>query len=150
MSRNLIILVEDNEDDAELAIRALKKNGIDAEVKIFEDGAVALDYLLRVGESADDADEPMPQLVLLDLKLPKLNGIEVLERLRADEATRLVPVVVLTTSNAEIDIVESYRRGANSYIQKPVDFNQFTQAVGEIARYWLGLNEPAPVKHDSI
>lgn len=144
MPENQIILVEDNEDDAELALRALRKNGVEVDVKRFADGPEALEYLLGLGESADGDGDPMPLLVLLDLKLPRLNGIEILERLRAEGPTQLLPVVVLTTSNAENDIVESYQCGANSYIQKPVDFKQFTAAIGEIARYWLGLNQSAP------
>ncbi|MCG8417311.1 MAG: response regulator [Proteobacteria bacterium] len=150
MQNKLIILVEDNEDDAELAVRALQRNKIAAKVKVFSDGEVALEYLLSVGQDADMQGEAMPQLVLLDLKLPRLNGIEVLDRLRTRLQTRLPPVVMLTTSNAEIDIAECYRLGANSYIQKPVDFSQFIAAVGEIANYWLGLNETVTGQHDSL
>lgn len=150
MPSNLIVLVEDNPDDAELALRALEKNNVNAEVKLFSDGEQALEYLLRVGRSADESGEPTPQLVLLDLKLPKLSGFEVLQRLRAEMPTTLPPVVVLTTSNDDGDIIESYKYGANSYIRKPVDFSQFIQAVGDIAKYWLRLNETTSSQTDTI
>jgi two-component system response regulator len=133
----MIVLIEDNPDDETLTLRALKKNGIANEVVVLRDGAEAVDYLLA-------ADTPPPQLVLLDLKLPRLDGLEVLRRLRSNPATALLPIVVLTSSNEERDLVESYRLGANSYIRKPVDFQQFTEAVRQLGLYWLVLNQTAP------
>lgn len=133
----LIVLVEDNPDDEELTLRALKKNNIANQVVVLRDGAEALDFLLA-------PDAPMPQLVLLDLKLPRIDGLEVLRRLRAEHRTALLPIVVLTSSTEERDMVESYRRHANSYIRKPVDFEQFIEAVRQLGLYWLVLNQIAP------
>lgn len=133
-----ILLVEDNLDDEALTLRALKKNNIANEIVTARDGARALDLLL-----GKDAKGP-PALVLLDLKLPKIDGLEVLRRLRAHERTALVPVVILTSSNEEQDLVSGYKLGANSYIRKPVDFNRFVEAVKQLGLYWLVLNEPAP------
>ncbi len=139
MDSGPILLVEDNPDDQELTLRALKKNRIANEVVIANDGVEAIEYLLGEGK------EPfVPALVLLDLKMPKVDGIEVLQRIRAEERTRLTPVVVLTSSSEQRDIVESYRLGANSYIQKPVDFMQFVEAVAELGLYWLVINTPPP------
>ncbi|HUW38573.1 MAG TPA: response regulator [Rhodocyclaceae bacterium] len=132
-----ILLVEDNPDDEALTLRALAKNHIDNAVIVARDGVEALDYLF--GGHA----QLMPALILLDLKLPRIDGLEVLRRIRADDRTRLVPVVILTTSRERQDIVEGYSLGANSYIRKPVDFEQFVQTVDQVGRYWLGLNEPA-------
>lgn len=139
-----ILLVEDNPDDEALTLRALKKNNILNDVVVARDGVEALDYLLGSGAHAGRDPRAAPQLVLLDLKLPKVDGLEVLRRLRADARTRLQPVVVLTTSNEERDIVSSYELGANSYIRKPVDFAQFMEAVRQLGLYWLLLNIPPP------
>lgn len=137
----IILLVEDNPDDQELTRLALNRCGIDNEVVVVEDGALALDYLFRVDAEANRRQCPPPALVLLDLKLPKVDGIEVLQRLRADPRTRLLPVVVLTTSREDRDIVRSYELGASSYICKPVDFEQFTSTISQLGMYWLLLNE---------
>lgn len=139
-----ILLVEDNPDDEALTLRAIRRNHIANEVVIARDGAEALDYLFARGsyEGRDMAD--LPAVVLLDLKLPKVDGLDVLRQMRHNERTRLVPIVVLTTSNEERDIVESYSLGANSYVRKPVDFEQFSQAVGQLGMYWLLLNQPLP------
>ncbi|UCH52866.1 MAG: response regulator [Pseudomonadota bacterium] len=144
--KDVILLVEDNPDDEVLTRRALKKNDIPNEVVVARDGAEALDFLFGSGAHAGRDVAKPPQLVLLDLKLPKIDGLEVLRRLRADARTRLQPVVILTTSNEERDVVASYELGANSYIRKPVDFEQFMEAVRQLGTYWLVLNVPPPVK----
>jgi CheY-like chemotaxis protein len=144
MNRKIILLVEDNPDDEALTIRALKKNNILNEVVVARDGAEALDYLFGLRNFAKRDTNITPEVILLDLKLPKVDGLEVLRRLRADERTRLTPVVVLTSSKEERDLIESYRLGANSYVVKPVDFNQFSDAVRQLGLYWLLLNEPPP------
>jgi two-component system response regulator len=144
MNDKVILLVEDNPDDELLTLRALEKSNILNDVKVTRDGAEALDYLFGTGDYAGRDTSTMPQVVLLDLKLPKMDGLEVLQRLRKDERTALLPVVVLTSSNEEQDIVDSYRLGANSYIRKPVDFVQFTEAVRQLGLYWLVLNENLP------
>ena len=140
----VILLVEDNPDDEALTLRAIKKNRIANPVIIAHDGIEALDYVFGMGiyEGRDTLD--CPAVVLLDLKLPKVDGLEVLRRLRSDPRTRLVPVVVLTTSSEERDIIQSYDYGANSYVRKPVDFEQFSEAVGQLGMYWLLLNEAPP------
>ena len=140
----IILLIEDNPDDEALTLRALKKNNIKNEVVVAHDGAEALDYLFGTGSYTGRDLTIMPQLTLLDLKLPKVDGLEVLRRLRADELTRLLPVVILTSSNEEQDRNNGYGLGANSYVRKPVDFGQFIDAVRQLGLYWLILNEPAP------
>jgi two-component system, response regulator len=134
-----ILLVEDNPDDEALALRALKKNNLANGVTVVRDGVAAIEHLFG-------GDAPLPMLVLLDLKLPKIDGLEVLRRIRADERTSVLPVVVLTTSSEEKDVLESYRLGANSYVRKPVDFVQFTEAVRQLGLYWLVVNEPPPAR----
>ncbi len=145
MTNKIILLVEDNPDDEALTLRALTQNKIVNEVVVARDGAEALDYLFATGAYAGRDLTAMPQLILLDLKLPKIDGLEVLQLLRADPRTRLLPVVILTSSREDRDVVESYRHCANSYIRKPVDFSQFIEAVRQLGLYWLVLNEPAPV-----
>jgi two-component system response regulator len=136
-----ILLVEDNADDEELTIRALKKNKVTNSLMVARDGVEALDFLFGTGAHTGRDIAILPGLVLLDLKLPKIDGLEVLRRIRADERTRRMPVTVLTSSKEEQDLIKSYDLGANSYIRKPVDFNQFTEAVRQLGMYWLMLNE---------
>jgi two-component system, response regulator len=140
----VILLCEDNPDDEALTLRALRKNNISNAVEVARDGAQAIDYLFGTGAHAGRDVSLLPQIVLLDLNLPKLDGLEVLKRIRSDARTRLLPVVVLTSSKQEQDLVESYSHGANSYIRKPVDFVQFTEAVRQLGLYWLVLNEAPP------
>jgi two-component system response regulator len=140
----VILLVEDNPDDEALTLRALKKNNIMNQVVVVRDGAEALDYLFGSGAYAGRDAHDLPQIILLDLKLPKIDGLEVLRRIRADERTRLQPVVILTTSNEDRDVLSSYQLGANSYIRKPVDFEQFMEAVRHLGLYWLVLNIAPP------
>jgi len=141
MEPKVILLVEDNPDDEALTLRALKKNNITNSVTVVRDGAEALDYLFGTGEYAGRDTSEQPQVILLDLKLPKIDGLEVLRRLRADERTQLLPVVILTSSNEEQDRLKGYGYGANSYVRKPVDFDQFMEAVRQLGLYWLLLNE---------
>ncbi len=136
-----ILLIEDNPDDEALTVRALKKNNIANEIIIARDGQEALDYLFGVGPFAGRDTTQLPQVVLLDLKLPKIDGLEVLKQIRSNPQTQLLPVVVLTSSNEERDIVTSYSLGANSYVRKPVDFAQFMEAARQLGLYWLVLNE---------
>src|SRR5580704_11494943 len=145
MFSRTILLVEDNPDDEALTLRALKKNNITNEVVVARDGAEALDYLFGTGAYAGRDTSILPQVTLLDLKLPKIDGLEVLKRLRADERTKLLPVVILTSSNEEQDRLRGYGLGANSYVRKPVDFDQFIDAVRQLGLYWLLLNERPPV-----
>ena len=139
----VILLVEDHPDDEELTMRALAKNNIMNEVVVARDGVQALEYLFGTGAYAGRDLSQMPQIILLDLKLPKIDGLEVLRRLRADDRTKFLPVVVLTSSKEEHDVVKSYQLGANSYVRKPVDFQEFTKAVQQLGLYWLILNESA-------
>ncbi len=137
-----ILLVEDNPHDAELTMRALKKRHLANRLKWVKDGAEALDYVFGVISAEGPALTNTPKVILLDLKLPKVDGLDVLRRLKADERTRVIPVVVMTSSREEQDIVESYRLGVNSYIVKPVDFDSFSEAVVQLGLYWLLLNQP--------
>jgi two-component system response regulator len=144
MSARAILLIEDNPDDVTLTLRAFKKNHILNEVIVARDGVEALDYLFGSGLHADRDTRRQPGLILLDLKLPKLDGIEVLRRIRADARTRLTRVVVLTSSKEEQDVTTTYELGATSYIRKPVDFEEFVKVAGHLGLYWLLLNEPPP------
>ena len=146
MDNKVIFLVEDNPDDEALTLRALQKNNIGNRVVVAHDGAEALDFLLGRGSQAGGDLNVMPQVILLDLKLPKVDGLEVLRQLRANERTKYLPVVILTSSNEEQDLLKGYGLGANSYVRKPVDFNQFTEAVRQLGLYWLVLNEQAPAR----
>jgi two-component system response regulator len=144
MKNQVIMLVEDNPDDEALTVRALKKNKVVNEIVVARDGVQAVEYLFCEGAHAGRDNKDMPQVVLLDLKLPKLDGLEVLRRLRADPRTKLIPVVILTSSNEEQDRMTGYGLGANSYVRKPVDFDQFVIAATQLGLYWLVLNEPPP------
>jgi two-component system response regulator len=144
MRDKVILLVEDNPDDELLTLRALRKNNVLNEVVVARDGVEALDYLFGTGEYAGRDTSVTPQLILLDLKLPKIDGLEVLRRLRADERTRLLPVVILTSSREQQDMLDGYGLGANSYVRKPVNFEQFVQAIEQLKLYWLILNEAPP------
>ena len=144
MESKTILLVEDNPDDEALTLRALKRNNILNEVVVARDGAEALDYLFGEGKFKDRKPEKLPEVILLDLKLPKIDGLEVLRRIRGNERTRRLAVVILTSSNEERDIIAGYDLGANSYIRKPVDFNQFMEAVRQLGIYWLVLNVSPP------
>ncbi len=137
-----ILLVEDNPTDVELTLRALKKSKLANPVRVVADGAEALDFLFGEGTFAGRNTSQQPRLILLDLKLPKVNGREVLQRIKGDERTRIIPVVVLTSSREEQDVVESYRLGVNSYIVKPMDFDQFVEAVSQVGLYWMIINHP--------
>ncbi|MEH2208624.1 MAG: response regulator [Nostoc sp.] len=140
----MILLVEDNPDDEALTLRALKKNNILNEVVVARDGVEALDYLFGKGVYADRDMNVMPNLILLDLKLPKMDGLEVLRQLRTDDRTKILPVVILTSSKEEQDLINGYSLGANSYVRKPVDFSQFSEAVRQLGLYWFVLNESPP------
>jgi CheY-like chemotaxis protein len=145
MNNHVILLVEDNPDDEALTLRALEKNKITNEVVVAHDGVQALDYVFGTGAYAGRDTSLSPQIILLDLKLPKIDGIEVLRRLRGDPRTKLTPVVILTSSNEEQDLLAGYGLGANSYVRKPMDFDQFAEAVRYLGLYWLVLNQPPPV-----
>ena len=144
MKGKIILLVEDNPDDELLALRALRKNGVVNEIVVAHDGVEALDYLFATGDYSGRDIEDTPQLVLLDLKLPRVDGLEVLRRLRSDERTRLLPVVILTSSKERQDMLDGYGLGANSYVRKPVNFELFVEAVEQLKLYWLVLNEAPP------
>ena len=141
---NPILLIEDNADDEALTIRAFQKNNIRNEIIVARDGAEALDFLFGKGAHANRDTSQLPQVVLLDLKLPKVDGLEVLKRIRGDQRTALLPVVILTSSKEQQDIINGYRLGCNSYVRKPVDFDQFIEAARQLGLYWLLLNEPLP------
>jgi two-component system response regulator len=144
MESKYILLVEDSPDDIELTLRSLRKGNIVNEVVVVRDGAEAMDYLHGTGSHEGRDTGVMPEVVLLDLKLPKVDGMEVLRRIREDERTRLLPVVIFTSSKEERDLLEGYSLGANSYVRKPVDFTEFAEAVSRLGIYWLLLNEPPP------
>lgn len=146
MCKKLILLVEDNPDDQELAMLAFDRSKVAPEVVVVSDGEQALEYLLGTGAFANRDLTKMPDLVLLDLKLPKIDGLEVLRRLRANPRTRLIPVVILTTSREQQDLINSYSMGCNGYIRKPVDFTKFQTAMQQLASYWLECNEAPPVE----
>lgn len=144
MNGQVILLVEDNRDDEELTLRALAKSNITNRVVVVRDGVEALDWMFRRGMHAGRPETDVAQVLLLDLKLPKIDGLEVLRQIRANSATKLTPIVILTSSVEEQDIVRGYDFGANSYIRKPVDFTQFVDAVKQLGMYWLVLNQPVP------
>jgi CheY-like chemotaxis protein len=144
MSERVILLVEDNPQDEMLALRALRKAHVANRIDVVRDGQQALDYLFRSGEYADRDGPDLPTVVLLDIGLPRLTGLEVLQRLRADERTRLLPVVMLTSSDEDADRLASYENGANSFVRKPLAFGEFAETVARLGVYWLALNEPLP------
>jgi len=144
MQVKIILLVEDDPDDVELILRSLKKYNISNKVTVVSDGQEALDYLFAGGAYANLDKETMPAVVLLDIKMPKIDGIEVLRRLRADERTKFLPVVMLTSSKEEQDLVNSYKYGCNSYVRKPIEFDELAEAVSKLGLYWLLINEAPP------
>jgi two-component system, response regulator len=147
VDEKIILLVEDNPDDVDLTLRAFKQNNIHNKVVVARDGVEALDYLMGTGAHTGRSPEDLPVVTLLDLKLPKINGLEVLKRIRENEQTRLLPVVILTSSIEERDVVDSYKLGANSYVRKPVNFDEFVKAIASLGLYWLiWNNSPPPVK----
>jgi len=146
----LILLVEDNPTDEKLTLRAFAKCVVPVDVVVSHDGVEAIDYLLGAGRHSEAAPPLLPDLVLLDLKLPRIDGLEVIRRIRGDERVRLVPIVVLTASREEEDIVESRTLGANAYVRKPVDFTQFVETVNIVAQFWLRMNEPMPKRRASV
>lgn len=149
MKTKSILLVEDNADDEALILRALKKNRVGNEIIVARDGVEALDFLFGTGAYAGRDTRNTPQVILLDIKLPRIDGLEVLRRLRADPRTKHVPVVILTSSNEEDDMLKGYQNGANSYVRKPVAFNEFIEVVRNLELYWLLLNEPPPQSRKS-
>jgi two-component system response regulator len=144
MHQKMILLVEDNPDDEALTLRALTKSRVLNKVEVARDGAEALDFLFCRGAYAERDPMEQPQIILLDLKLPKVDGLEVLRQIRSEPRTRMLPVVILTSSKEEQDLIAAYSGGANSYVRKPVDFNQFVEAIKQLGLYWLILNEPPP------
>ncbi|MCL5238247.1 MAG: response regulator [Nitrospirae bacterium] len=142
-----ILLVEDNPNDVELTLRALRKHNLTNKVFVVKDGAEALEYIFAAGAYAERNIREHPRVIFLDLKLPKVDGLEILRRIRSDERTKTIPVVVLTSSREERDIIESYRLGVNSYVVKPVNFEKFVEAVTELGLYWMVLNQP-PVRNE--
>ena len=144
MKNKKILLVEDNPDDAKLTINAFEKNNITNEIVVVNDGVMALDYLFKRGLYSKSDPNDLPTVILLDLKLPKIDGHEVLKKIRANKRTKLIPVIILTSSKEEEDLVKCYENGCNSYVQKPVDFTEFVRAVQSLGMYWLLLNEPPP------
>ncbi len=146
MKNKVILLVEDNLSDIKLTKRALEQNQIVNKMIVAEDGREALDYLFGLGQYAGRDVRDLPAVVLLDLKLPRIEGLDVLKEIRSNEFTRLIPVVILTSSGQEEDLIDSYKLGANSYVRKPVDFHQFAEAARSLGMYWLLLNEPPPLK----
>ena len=144
MDQTTILLIEDNPDDVELTLHAFQKNHMANDVVVASDGAEGLDYLFGTGKYADRDADMLPALILLDLQLPKIGGLEVLRKVREDERTRRVPVVIMTTSDEEEDVVDGYNGGANSYLRKPVDFGEFMNAVKQLEMYWMVLNTPPP------
>ena len=144
MNQKMILLVEDNADDEALTLRALNKSKVANQIVVVRDGAEALDFLYCTGTYVERDPFDLPQVILLDLKLPKVDGLEVLRRIRSEPRTRMLPVVILTSSKEEQDMVNAYSSGANSYVRKPVDFNQFVDAIGQLGLYWLVLNEAPP------
>jgi two-component system, response regulator len=145
MDNKIILLVEDNPDDVELTLRAFRKNNISNKIIVARDGAEALDYLFGKGKYDQRDEKELPILVLLDLKLPKIDGLEVLRQIRSNELTRLLAVVILTSSSEQQDVIEGYKLGANSYVRKPIDFKDFEKAIHVLGLYWLIWNEPPPV-----
>jgi two-component system, response regulator len=147
VTRNsVILLVEDNPDDEKLTLRALRRASVGSDIVVARDGVEALDYLFATGSHAQRDAREVPHVMLLDLKLPRIDGLEVLRRVRADERTRTLPVVILTSSIEDRDRMDGYRLGANSYVQKPVDFTEFVEAVRQLGLYWLLLNQPPPMR----
>lgn len=146
MKRKYVVIVEDNPDDVELTKRAFLKNKIANELVVFTDGREALDFLFCEGKYKDRNPLDVPQLILLDVRLPKIDGLEVLRMLRADGRTKYLPIVILTGSKEDRDLVDAYKHGANSYIRKPVDFKEFQETIRELGLYWLILNEPVPIE----
>ena len=140
----MILLAEDNPNDEALILRAFKKSGVSGQITVVRDGAEAVDFILGQGAYKDRDRRDLPQLIILDMKLPKLSGLEVLRVIRANAHTRLLPVIMLTSSSEEQDLIESYRSGANSYVRKPIVYDQFLEAIRQLSLYWLNLNEPPP------
>ncbi|MBN1368036.1 MAG: response regulator [Dehalococcoidales bacterium] len=146
MERKVILLVEDNPDDVDLTLRSFKQHNISNEVVVAQDGIEALDYLFATGAYSGRDKNVLPAVVLLDLNMPKIDGLEILRRIRGNKLTELIPVVILTSSNEENDVITGYKLGANSYVRKPVDFDQFSEAIRLLGLYWLLTNEPPPIK----